>query len=383
MHLVGLGLQPVEEAAHAVPHARPGAAPVLPGVLAFQHPMLLFVGEVAPGHVEGDAGLLRHHLHVVLAFGIARRLPGLHRALLERLALVRHHQPEVDADHPAKAAAGLAGAQGRIEGKQAGQRLAIGDVAIGAVKVLRKAPHRALIALAIHHPHRHAPLPGAQRRLHRLADAGGLRRAGAEAILNHPQPVPLAAMDAGVTLLLQIAANLVFGEVGRHIDGKGHMQARVTRLRRPRRHRRRDAVRRIPLHMLAAALAVQMPGAGEQQLEVVGELRHGAHRRARGAHRIGLVNRNRRRHALDTRHMGLVHAVQKLARIGRKGLHIPPLPLGIQRVEHQRRLAGAGRPGEHHQRPQRDLQIQILQIVLGRADDADDIGGVAVGHGGL
>ncbi|MBQ1648063.1 MAG: aspartate-semialdehyde dehydrogenase, partial [Bacteroidales bacterium] len=37
--------------------------------------------------------------------------------------------------------------------------------------------------------------------------------------------------------------------------------------------------------------------------------------------------------------IGLVHAFQKLPRVGRKGFHIAPLPLGIERVKNQRRLA--------------------------------------------
>ncbi len=70
----------------------------------------------------------------------------------------------------------------------------------------------------------------------------------------------------------------------------------------------------------AAAAAVQLRRAGEQQLQVVVQLGHGADRGARGAHRVGLVDGDRRRDALDRVDLRLVHAVEELARVGREGL---------------------------------------------------------------
>ena len=85
----------------------------------------------------------------------------------------------------------------------------------------------------------------------------------------------------------------------------------------------------------------KLPGAREQQLDVVVQLRHRAHGGARRAHRIGLVNRNRGRHALHAVHRRFVHAVEKLPRVGAEGFHIAPLPFGIQRVKHQAGFAQA------------------------------------------
>ncbi len=113
------------------------------------------------------------------------------------------------------------------------------------------------------------------------------------------------------------------------------------------------------------------------QLQVVVQLGHRAHGGARVAHRVGLVDGNRWRHPLDLVHGGLVHAIEKLARVGAEGFHITPLPLGIQRVEHQRRLARTAGAGDHRQLPGADVHIQILQIVLARAVDADKtVGGI-------
>ena len=112
-------------------------------------------------------------------------------------------------------------------------------------------------------------------------------------------------------------------------------------------------------------------GAREQQLQVIVELGHRADGRARGAHRIRLVDGDGRRNAIDAIHRGLVHAVEELARVRRERLDVTPLALGVQRVEHQRGLARARHAGHDHQFAQRNLEVEVLQIVLARAADAD------------
>src|SRR6202043_734404 len=60
------------------------------------------------------------------------------------------------------------------------------------------------------------------------------------------------------------------------------------------------------------------------------------------------------------------------------GLVDQPLRLRGDRVEHQRALARAGDAGEHRQPALRDLDADVLEIVLARALHADQI--VAVGN---
>src|SRR5882757_7305380 len=115
VHLVGLGLQPPEEARDAVPDARPGFSPAYPLGLAFEHPPALFRSEIAERNVERNAALLRVLLDIVLALVKAERLPGTDRAFAQRLRLVRDDEAVVDADHAPEAAAGLAGAEGGVE----------------------------------------------------------------------------------------------------------------------------------------------------------------------------------------------------------------------------------------------------------------------------
>ena len=136
VHLVALGLEPLEEPAHAVPDL------LLPLALAVDDPAPLLVGELAPRRVERDAALAAVPQQVVLAFAVRLGLPRPDRAAAQRLAGVGDDEPVVDADDAAEAAAGLAGAERRIEREQARRRIAVVDVAVGAVQVGREAPHR-------------------------------------------------------------------------------------------------------------------------------------------------------------------------------------------------------------------------------------------------
>ncbi|MNT03023.1 hypothetical protein D3C72_1375410 [compost metagenome] len=178
-------------------------------------------------------------------------------------------------------------------------------------------------------------------------------------------------MHAGIALLLKKAAHFLFGEVRRHGDGERHDQARIARRRGAFGQRVVDGIGRIAAHHLAAAAAIQARAAREQQFQVVVQLGHRANRAARAAHRVGLVDGDGRQDAFDAVHLRLVHAVQELARIGREGFHIAPLPLGVQGVEGQRTFAGPGHPGDDDQFAGGDGQVQVLEIVLAGANDAD------------
>ena len=79
------------------------------------------------------------------------------------------------------------------------------------------------------------------------------------------------------------------------------------------------------VHHLAHGLGLQRQvvfrakrraGAGKQQAQVVVNLGHRADRGARVVRGGLLLDRDRRREALDQVHIGLVHELQKLARVG-------------------------------------------------------------------
>ncbi len=93
---------------------------------------------------------------------------------------------------------------------------------------------------------------------------------------------------------------------------------------------------------------------------------HGADGRARVLRRRLLFDGNRRRQAIDLIDVRLLHHFQELAGIGGQGFHIPPLTLGINRVERQRGFAGSGKASQHHQLIAGDFETDVLEIVLAR-----------------
>ena len=109
-----------------------------------------------------------------------------------------------------------------------------------------------------------------------------------------------------------------------------------------------------------------------QQAHVVVDLRHRADGRARVLRRRLLLDRDRRRQAVDLVDIRLLHHLEELPRIGRQAFDIAPLALGIDRVEGERRLARSRKAREDDELVARDRQVDVLQIVLARAAHGDD-----------
>ena len=108
-----------------------------------------------------------------------------------------------------------------------------------------------------------------------------------------------------------------------------------------REHRRRDLLHRLALHGSAAVVAVGVPDAGEQQAQVVVDLGYGADGRSRVVGDALLVDGDGGGEPLDVLDVGLVHAAKELARVCRERFDVPPLTLGVDRIERERRFTGA------------------------------------------
>ncbi len=239
-----------------------------------------------------------HSLPVAVCQGLIAPPPSV-------LPCIRNHQVVVDADHAAEAAAGVAGTQRRVEGEVAGQRILVGDVAVGAVQAGGIAP-----GARARGPRRraHAPPAGRGRRAARASSAS-LTRPGsalpsAQAILDHREAVIALAgrlrRSARSPAPRACGLQFLLGQVRsaactwKHTSSRGSPSAAA----RSRSDARMEAgvSRRTGL---AAAAAMQRAGARVQQLQVIVDLGHRADRGARGAHRIGLVDGDGRRNALD------------------------------------------------------------------------------------
>jgi len=218
-----------------------------------------------------------------------------------------------------------------------------------------------------------------ERRFECLGNATAIRATDPQPVLHDVETVALAGVDARVALLLEQLEHLVHAEIRRHRDRKCNQYTRIARLRCALDELVDDALHGVATHEPAAAAAMEPGGARIEQLQVVVELGHRANRRARRAHRVGLVDGDRRQDAVDAVDLRLVHTVEELPRVRRKRLDVAALALRVDRVENERRLAGAGHARDYDELSQRDVDVQGAQIVLTRAPDTDLVMRV-VGH---
>ena len=137
------------------------------------------------------------------------------------------------------------------------------------------------------------------------------------------------------------------------------------------------------LDRLAGGGRVGGADAGPEQAHVVVDLGD----RADGAARVAagglLLDGDGRRQALDAVHVGLAHQFEELAGVGGQAFHVAALALGVDGVEGEGGLAGAAEAGDDGEAVARDLDVDVLEVVLARAADTD-VGGhgrSSCGHG--
>ena len=157
---------------------------------------------------------------------------------------------------------------------------------------------------------------------------------------------------------------------------RGHSQL-IDNIKSPPRGERQDLrgnlIGIVAADQCAALDAVRLAAASEEQPQVIVNFRRGRNGRTRIPRRILLPNRYRRRDARNVIDVGLLHALQKLARVCRQRLDIAPLPFGIHRVERERRLPRSADAGNDRDGVVRDLDADVFQIVYARATNGDRV----------
>ena len=124
------------------------------------------------------------------------------------------------------------------------------------------------------------------------------------------------------------------------------------------------ALRRIAPGLAVAAGTVHAADLGEEETEVVVELGGRAHRGARGAHGVLLLEGDGRADVLDPVHVGPVEPLEEHARVGGERLDVAPLTLGEDRVEGEGGLARARDARDDGDAVVGDGQGNVLQVVL-------------------
>src|SRR5579884_2645278 len=321
--------------------------------------------------------------------------PRHDRAVGDRFRAVRDHLPRIDLDLHAEAAARRARAERRVEREQPRLEVLERDAARRARERLaerRLDPvFRRLLGAGVDArlvQHRDDPARKAQRGL------DGVGEPPANVGL-HDQAVDddldgVLALLVELDLVAQLANLAVDADAREALLGDLLEQLRVLALP-PANHVREELDARPfgELHDLVddllgalrgdftpALVAVRDPDPRIEQAQVVVDLGHRPDRRARVARRRLLVDRDRRREALDVVDVGLLHLPEELPRIRRERLDVAPLPFRVDRVEGERGLARSGQPGDDDQPVAREREVDVLEVVLARALDDDRIEGV-------
>ncbi len=342
-----------------------------------------FLNKLAPRRGEIELVPPRQHPQGLLERRPARARPGGERAVLERPRRIRRHQRRIDLVARADAAALRTGAVGVVEGEHARRHLGEGDTAGRAGETLREDIGRSVRHFDLDHA-----LGQTQRRLEGVVEAGAQRVADDEPVHHHLDGVLLGLGELdllGQLLELAIHAHphialaakieeelAILPLASAHHGGEDDEPAA--------RGQGHDAVHHL-LHGLggddrAAARAMGHADPREEHAQVVVDLGHRAHRRARVLRRRLLLDRDGGGQPLDGVDVGLLHLLEELPGIGGQRLDVAPLTFGIDGVEGERRLAGAGETGEDHQLVPRDLEVYGLEVVLTRAADDDPV----IGH---
>ena len=153
-------------------------------------------------------------------------------------------------------------------------------------------------------------------------------------------------------------------------DRREHVDPLV---RRERQDEVEDLRERLRGDLAAALVAVRRADVGEQQAQVVVDLGD----RADGGPGVRggglLLDGDRRGEAVDQVDVGLLHLLEELAGVRRQRLDVAALPLGVDRVEGERRLARAGQAGDHDELAARQVNVDVLEVVHPRAANRDPV----------
>ena len=312
-------------------------------------------------------------------------VPAADRAFGEARVRMRDHALRVEHLQHAEAIAARAGARGRVEREQARFQVFERIAAVRAGHARRKRDVGGRVRAVVRR-HEGEAVGQAQRGLegfgHALLDV----RSDLEAIDDDLDVVlELAVQHRHFVELVDLAVDARAHEALRaHLLEPFRMLALAAsdhrreqhpgRFGRQREHvvdHLRDALR-LELHV-AVIGAVGGADARVEQAQVVVDLGDRADRRARVVRGRLLLDRDRRRQAFDRVDIRLLHHRQELARIRRQRLDVAALAFGVQRVEGEAGLAGAGQTGDDDQLVARKLERDVLEVVGARAADPDRV----------
>ena len=304
---------------------------------------------------------------------------GLNGALQDGQGAVRDDEVRIHLELEAQTGTGRAGAVGVVEGEHARAELRHGDPAVLAGVVQREG--RLLAGVHLLDDRHTAAVRGCG--LHGVGQAARDVAAQNQAVHDEVNIVLFVLFEGDV--LGQIVETAVHADAGKaRFAGVGKDLLVLTLLAADDRGQDLEAgplghAEDLVHHLVDGLLADLLPAVrtvrhadpGPEQTQIVKDLRDRAHG---GAGVLGgrlLVDGDGGRKAVDGVHVRLVHLSEEHSGVAGKGFHVAALALGIDRIEGQRRLAGAGKARKNHEPVTGDRQVDILEVVRPGAPDND------------
>ena len=133
-----------------------------------------------------------------------------------------------------------------------------------------------------------------------------------------------------------------------------------------------DVLDRVPHQRRPGDGIMGAPEGGVKDSEVVVDLRGRGDGRTRIRLRAALLDCDGRGESLDEIDLRFFEAVEELPRVGREGLDVASLALGIERVEGERGFPRSRDAGDDDEAVPRDLEVQVFQVVLSGTLDSND-----------
>ena len=349
-------------------------------IAAKQHQILDLLRQAVERRLDVELRVAREGLDQLKIIGVAP-IPTAHRPAGQRQMRIRDDLPGIEKILGAEPVAGRAGADRAVEGEQSRLELAQRVVADGTGEFVRK--HEFAALRIVHEGNTRHTRAQAQCRFERFGEALAQVGPHLEAIDDCLHGVLAAHIEFGRAIQFHhFTVDAGAYETGglQFFDELGMFSLALGDGRREQHHGGsfRMLEHRINhlAHGLRGQIDVMVRAAGRarpgvQQAQVIVDFRDRADGGARIVRGGLLLDRDCRRQPLDGVDVRLLHHRQELPRVSRQRFHIAPLTLGVDGVEGEGGLAGAGKAGEHDQPIPRQVEIDVFEVMGPGTPDAD------------
>src|SRR5438309_1125646 len=134
-----------------------------------------------------------------------------------------------------------------------------------------------------------------------------------------------------------------------------------------------DLLRRLADQRFSGHGIMRLTHGGEKNSQVIVNFSGRSDGRAGVRPGAALFDGNGRRQTLDEIDVGFFHLIKKLTGIGREALNVAALAFSIESIEGERGLSRSTQAGNDHQFLSRNLDTEILEIMLACSNDLDNL----------